>query len=420
MSMIRGVGVAERSEAVPAADESNSSDQGRLFDTGCIAAALLCVALYLYAYARPFFFYGVTHGNDPRGIWTIPYLMFYSLINFGEFSWWDPTGLGGWPIYAYLLNWSFNAFSVYSLPFLILVKMISLFVEITPAEINTILAVQKVVYYFLVNLIGVYLICRTLFASRAATVFVQVFFTLGVIQFQGFRDSHQYEILPGALFYLFALFRFVRWPSQTNLFLLLLFGGLFLMSGSYAIVQSPLYWTVLPTFFLLLFEPALLQRTGSIIRLMAHSWRGRALIAVCPIYLAACLMAPGSSALLNVGELLRVTGFSPVEYGSSLFGNWDPPYYGTHPYQSWTVFMSLMPSFSFHDKVLPFDINNAGVDHHYIGIAVLPLALIGIILGYRNKIVIALMLTAFLCATFLLYTTQNGLFFALMELSLFK
>src|SRR5204863_5849118 len=105
------------------------------------------------------------------------------------------------PIYNVLLNWTYNYFSPYALPYLLGFKIFTLFWGVRPQGINTAIVIQKTLYYYVLNLLAVMLLSRELLRDRVARLLPPVVFTLCVIQFQGFRDSHQFEALPGPLFY---------------------------------------------------------------------------------------------------------------------------------------------------------------------------------------------------------------------------
>ncbi len=385
-----------------------------------IGVALGCFALYLALFGRFYLSRKIVHGSDTHGVWSLTYLTLYSIKNFDEFPWWDPTGLGGWPIYSYLLNWSFNYFTPYAFPFFAAFKLVSTFVPISPRGLNTAIVIQKVVYYFLLNLAAVLLIAHELLRSRVARAFVAIAFTLSVIQFQGFRDSHQYEALPGALFYLFALLHFDRNRTHRALFLLILFAGLYLSSGSYAVTLSALYWTGLFTVLFVMTRPGLLVDGA---RLVAAAWRrpwSRAGLLAGGLLLIAGFAAPASSVVLNAGNLLRITGAKPLDYGVGVFGDWDPPNFGATGFELWTNLMYFAPFFELHDAVLSFDPWHSGIDHRYIGLAAVPLLAVALTLGLRRRGTVPLFLTVFVCVVFVAYTVNNLAFAFLMKFPLFQ
>jgi hypothetical protein len=67
----------------------------RLADPRTLIVFLGCFAMYYFVYARYYLTGEIVHGSDTHGMWTVEYLEFYSIAKFGEFAWWDPTGVNG-------------------------------------------------------------------------------------------------------------------------------------------------------------------------------------------------------------------------------------------------------------------------------------------------------------------------------------
>jgi len=377
-------------------------------------------AIYYLLFARYYLSGTVVHGSDTHGVWTVPYLAFYSIGRFHEFPWWDPTGLNGWPIYAYLLNWSFNYFNPFSALYLLLYTAITFFVNVDPRTINTFIVFQKTIYYFVLNLLAVVLISRELLQQLLARALTPLIFTLAAVQFQGFRDSHQFEALPGPLFYLFGLIYLDRRRTLRSLYVFILFTGLFLVSASYAVTLSSFYWTVLFTVLLVVFDPSLLRAVAQLLREAWAPRLGRPALVGGVLFMVAGLAAPVTSAALNVGHLMRISGFRPLDYKAGLFGDWAPPDFGTPAFEIWANFTYFTPFPQVHDLLLKYDPWNSGIDHRYVGLAAVPLVLTALVLGFRRRYLLPLFLTFFLCTAFINYTINNVAFAALMKLRFFQ
>ena len=383
---------------------------------------VVCFGMYYFVYARYYTSGEIVHCCDTHGLWTIEYLALYSIARLGEFAWWDPTGVNGWPIYSYLLNGAFNYFSPYSLPYLGGFWLLSRFHEISPQGINEALVYEKVIYYYLLNFIAVMLISREILKTYTARFFVAIAFTLGVIQFQGFRDAYQYMALPGPLFYLWSLLYYDRRRTFQSFLVLILATGLLVSSMSYAFTLSGLYWSVAFTVFLIVFHPSLLQAVWRHFRQGWQTRLGRVCLISGVLLFAFGLAAPLSSVALNVGHLMRITGIGrPLDWSHGIFGDWDPPYFGVPAYELWTNVMYFAARPEIHNFILTFDPwKVSGIDHRYIGLAALPLCFAGLILGNQRRYFGTLFLAFVLCVVFIPYTVDNLAYFSLMHLKAFQ
>ncbi len=382
---------------------------------------VVCFGMYYFVYARYYTSGEIVHCCDTHGMWTIEYLALYSIARTGEFVWWDPTGVGGWPIYSNLLNWTFNYFSPYSLPYLGGFWLLSRFHEISPQGINEALVYEKVIYYYLLNFIAVMLISREVLKTYLARFFVAIVFTLGVIQFQGFRDSHQYMALAGPLFYIWGLLYYDRRRTFQSFLVFVIVTGLLVSSLSYAFTQSGFYWSVAFTVFLVAFHPSVLRDVRKHFRQGWETRWGRLCLVLGVLLFAFGLAAPLSSVALNAGHLMRVTGMRPLDWSHGIFGDWDPPYFGVPPYELWTNVMYFAPRSEIHNLILTFDPwKVSGIDHRYIGLLALPLCLAGLVLGYQRRYFGTLFLAFFVCVVFVPYTVDNLAYFSLMHLQAFQ
>ena len=380
-----------------------------------------CFGMYYFVYARYYLTGEIVHCCDTHGMWTIEYLALYSISATGEFAWWDPTGVGGWPIYSNLLNWTFNYFNPYSLPYLVGYWLLSRVHEITPQGINQALVFEKVVYFYILNFIAVLLISREVLKTYTARALVAIAFTLGVVSFQGFRDSHQYMGLPGSLFYVWGLIYYDRRRTLQSFLVFVLMSGLLLSSLSYAFTQSGFYWTVSFTVFLLIFQRSLVGSIIAHLKEASSSRWGKLCLGSGALLLVFGLIAPLSSVALNVGHLMRVTGGRPLNWSHGIFGDWDPPFFGVPSYELWTNVMYFAARSEIHNFILTFDPwKVSGIDQRYVGLAVLPLCFAALILGFRRRYFGPLLLAFFVCVVFVPYTVDNMAYFTLMHYQPFQ
>lgn len=374
------------------------------------AVLIFCILLQYYLFSRKFISQEAIMSGDTQIFWSVEYLLFYSLKVFNEFPWWDPTTLNGWPAHYFSLS-SFNNLYPFQLMSLIGFKLLSL---VKGIDINSWLIFQKTIYYFTLNLLGVYFIAREIITSRLARFFVLITFTLCAIQFHGIRDSYMFAAMPAALFFLFAFIRYSRRQDPRNLILLTFFTAVFLSSLCYAVALASFYWISLFIFFSLLFQPSLISSSLALVRRIAQTWQGRILITAGIVVIASALVAALTPVIMDGGNLLRVSGAHPIRY--DVVTDWPAPSFGgSDSYHIWNNLVSWMPFPDVHNSRLKFDPWNAGLDHRYIGLATLPLILIALVCRLSDKLVASFFLTIFICSFVLIYTYRNLAFQGLME-----
>src|SRR5262249_10189430 len=76
----------------------------------------LLIAIYFWFFAGRFLRQNIVMGGDTQALWSFFYFNIFSLLNFHQFAWWDPTAFNGWPNYFYATSVYFSYLSPYSLP----------------------------------------------------------------------------------------------------------------------------------------------------------------------------------------------------------------------------------------------------------------------------------------------------------------
>lgn len=383
-------------------------------------------AYYIY-FVRQFLTGEIVMGGDTQLLWSLNYLAIHSLLRSGEFLWWDPTALNGWPAYVNLISGWFNYFSPYTIASLLLLHLSSLFFDVS---INAYLVVQKTLLPFALNLTALVLTSRELIANRYARLLPPLLFTFGEIQFHGFGASVLYEAMPGPLFFVFSLVYFNNRRTPRALLMLLIFSGLMLASLNYGVLQTSFWWVSMFVLFLSLLNPSLVAATYRAGVHLYHEPRGRLVALLGGLFLLTALLAFYLPIHFNLGNLVRVEGAGAIDYATGSGGDFSSAqtaaaitgrhqsfYALSHPI--WTNFLYWAPMDAIHDVFLRFDDKGggarSGVDQRYIGLVTLPLLFAALILRFRNPYVMALFLSAFTCSAFVTYTARNLLISALAE-----
>jgi hypothetical protein len=118
----RAAYVAPRNPHEPSLDPQNSPRKrgskllGTPFTVEFLFPYMLCTGIYYWFFARRFLQQDIVLGGDTQLIWSFYYFNIFSLLNFHELAWWDPTALNGWPSYFYATSMYVSYFSPYELP----------------------------------------------------------------------------------------------------------------------------------------------------------------------------------------------------------------------------------------------------------------------------------------------------------------
>jgi len=380
-----------------------------------LVTAIIMVAIYYLYFIRHYFSGNIVIGGDTQLLWSFNYLSLYSLKYYGEFLWWDPTTLNGWPAYVNQISGWFNYLGPFTLPSLVLFKLSSLF----GVSINGFLVFQKTIFYFILNILAIILICRVLIQSRIARILPPLIFTLSAIQFHGFRDSVLYEAMPAPLFFVLALIYFDRHRSPKALVALLVAAGLFAASLNYGVLQTSFWWAGLFTLFLLAFSPRLLPDGLAALRSLYRQDRGPVILWLGLAVIGLGLLAFFLPVLLNLGELVRFDGSRAVDYDVGHAGGFGGGLDAALAHPLWTTFLYWAPSDAIHDVLLAFDDKGdgarSGVDHRYIGLVTLPLLFAALIRRHGQPVVWALVLSAFGCVAFVALARLNPAMVALAD-----
>lgn len=379
----------------------------RIFRNEFASAVLVMsgiLSLYVAVYAKPLFSEEFTFGGDSFVLWSFNYLILYSIKFLGALPWWDPTSVGGHPLYFHFISGLNNILSPYYLPSLMTFKVLNYFSDIS---INSYIVFHRTIYVNVLNMIAVYLISRELILHRMARFFPVTVYSFSYFQLMNFHDYYIFEAMTPSLFFIFALVRFNNKRTAANLLLLLLFLALAVASLDIGIMISAFYWTALFTVLLIVFNTGIL---GDIRRLLSDlllTLRGRIIIAFIVLTILSGLISAWLPLHYNSGHELRyrggTDGTQAMQYDSS--GSLTNDQIPIESSQIVSLLLHWLPSPELHDYLI--QLFHHGHENRYIGLATIPLILAVLTLHLRNTYVYIFFLAYFICNAFLIYTSQN-------------
>jgi hypothetical protein len=380
----------------------------QLVSGGTLLIHLMIFGLVYYLFfVRQFLRPDTVMGGDTQILWSFNYLALYSLARFGEFLWWDPTTLNGWPSYVNLTSGWFNYLGPYSLPYMFIYKLGG---SIFGGDINKYLVVQKTMYYFLLNLSAIAIMSMLLIRNRIAQYAPSLIFTLSAIVFAGFRDSVLWEVMPAPLFFVASGVHYQLRRTEYALILVIICAGLFAGSMNYGVLQTSFWWVGGFCTFMLLLRPDLIGTTVTLVRAIWRTPAGRYRLAAAIGLVIFGFLAFAMPALFNLGSLIRTNG-GTIDWSTGTNGGMSFRSSAVLSHPIWTNFLYWLPNASFHDLLLTFDDKGggmkAGVDHRYIGAFTLPLLLAALLRARRDAMVSVLFLTTFFCVAFVTLTNRN-------------
>jgi len=383
-----------------------------------VTAISMGIALiHFLVFGAQFFFNQLAPGGDTQTLWSFYYIAIYSVRHFGEFLWWDPTALNGWPAY-YLtyFGWS-NLMSPFQLAQLLFGEIIA---AVFGLSINKTLLIQKTILVVVINIVGIVLISRELLKSRIARIFPPLVYALCHMQFLGYTAAGTVDALPAAIFLLYAVINYNNRRTPGSFGVLVLFAGTYLGSMNYLLLQSHVYAL---GFFLVLIPllfPGLFTSIWDNCRSIGKSSVGLMCLVAGLFFMLSGALTFFAAVRANLPNFARLRS-ATIPYEIARENAFDPPGYAIASTEAWTNLFSWIPYSDFHAYSMKFDPFSAGLDYRYIGLATLPLILVALIRGVRNRYTWLFALSFFLCTAFVTYTWQNLPFSLLIEKSsLFK
>jgi hypothetical protein len=387
-----------------------------ILETTAAAAAITCI--YILVLGAQFFAHHLMPGGDTQTLWSMNYLAIYSVRKFGEFMWWDPTALNGWPAYYLNLNGWFSMLSPFQLLQFALGELVA---KVTGLTISGTLVLDKTIIAVAINIVGVILISRELIRDRVAVLLPPLIYALCHMQFFGYGLSIAVESLPQALFLLFAIIHFNNRRNPASLLVLIFFAGIYCGSINYLTLLSHFYPFLVLAVLFPFFFPGFYRSIFLNAVVLWGAPLSRLALLVGILFMLSGIATFLVDVLPSISRLPRIAdGTIPFDY-SSINAYENTRGYGISSTELWTGIFAWIPFSDFHAFTLKFDPYSAGHDYRYIGLATLPLTIIALVRGFRNRYVLLFAATFFLCTGFVAYTMQNLPFSLLIsESSVFK
>jgi hypothetical protein len=360
--------------------------------------------LYYFVFARLVLSREYTFGGDTYCYWSLNYFVLYSIKHFNSLPWWDPTNLGGFPLYYHFISGWSNYLGPFFLPSLVLFKALNLFVDVS---INDYIVFHRTLYIVSLNMIAVFLISRELIKNRIASILPVFIFTFSYFQLMNFHDFYTLESMIAPLFFIFALIRFNNKRNRGSLILLLFFSGLLLASLDNGIVMSAVYWTSIFAVLLLIFNISLIKDAYLLLIGLVKTTKGKITAGLLLLLIVFGFISAWLPFHFNTGHVLVYRGGSdgmqPVTYNTS--GKLTDNPLPIAKSEILTVVLNWLPFPEVHDMLLRLLYH--GHENRYIGLVTIPLIFAAITLCLRNSYIYILFLTYFICNAFIIYTTDN-------------
>jgi hypothetical protein len=378
-------------------------------------ALIACAAglLYFLVFGARFAFpaYDVGPGGDTQNVWSVYWAATYSLWKFGEFLWWDPTSLNGWPAY-YLNN---HGWSTMLSPFQLAQQLLGVALQcLFNLEVTQFLIMQKTMIVVFINIVGITLISRELLTSIVARVFPPLVYALCQMQFLGYVAAATVEALPAVIFLLYGLIYYNNRRTPFSLMVLLLFAGIYAASVNYMTLTSHVYPLALFMLLVLVFFPAFLSSLWTNSRLLASRRHGAVTLGAGVAFVLAGCAVFAIGVRSNLPNFARLVDASEP-YDINRIGSWDGPTYGITSADLWTSLFYWIPYSDLHQLTMNFDPYGAGNDYRYIGLVTLPLIVIALVSRLQARYATCFALATFFCLGFVALTHNNLPFSLLIE-----
>lgn len=365
-----------------------------------------CSLVYFLVFGWKFIFHDVGPGGDTQNVWSAYWIAIYSLRQFGELIWWDPTALNGWPAY----HLTYHGWTTLLSPFQLVQLLFGAAINaLSSLEITQFLVLQKTLFVVVINIVGITLIARELVTSTVARIFPPLVYALCQIQFLGYVAAATVEALPAVLYLLYALVAYNNRRTSGSLLSLLFFSGIYAVSVNYMTLTSHFYPLGFLCMFMLVLFPGILPSLWNNAKLLMRTRSGSAalLTSVLLVIVGTAVFAVGVRD--NLATIARVVdGTSPFDINRTYA--FDPPDYGMASSQIWTNLFYWIPYGDLHSYSMRFDSFASGHEYRYIGLATLPLIFVAIASGLRKRYTACLAGAFLMCILMAALTYKNLLF----------
>ncbi|MBF0362122.1 MAG: hypothetical protein HQK49_13990 [Oligoflexia bacterium] len=360
---------------------------------------LLMLMMYYLIIARHYFSGQYLPSGDTYKHWALNFIAFYSLHNFNELPWWDPTTLNGYPIYYQLISgWACFLNPVYLFS-IFLFKILNLFFDV---NINQYIFFHITMIVNSILLILIYLCSKEMIRNKIIVYFPAFLFIFSYFQLLNMHDYYCIDNMIMPLFYLYTLIKYSKNRNITNLLCLFIALLLLISSFNMVVATTSWYWTTIVSILIVIFNKKILIDTIFIIRNLSKTKNGCIGIASAFIMFLLSLITTYSAVYFNKGNYIRYRGGIVTNNIESPFANSSIP---IEYNEIWSQLFNWIPFSDVRDNIIQYSWH--GHDYRYIGIFTLILTFLGIFVCIRNRLAMTLLFTYVICNIFLLYTERN-------------
>jgi len=365
---------------------------------------LAIFAIYVAVVVTPFFTRDYMFSGDGYHLWSFWYVILHSIREFGELPWWDPMAYNGFPLYYHFLSGWFNILDPYYAPLLLLFRVLP-----ESISINDYYVFAIAVYPAFLNSLAVYLVARQIVRNKIIAFCAPAAFLFSQFTVLAFHDPFAYQAITGALFLIYGIIKFERYPDKTGLLGLVFWLAMFIAGLHFGTLMSTMFW--LSGFILIFYVTSKRFREGlcrSAGEAFGNSRAGfTTILALAVLFLS--LFAVWAPVSENTERVLRYRGeaIHESQVGDSLATTlWSPEVERiSRVGLTWAPFKGLYDNIA--DRATRLE---NGHDYRYVGIFTAIFAIAALLFARNAPLVISFLVTFLLVNGFFVLTSENLLY----------
>lgn len=209
------------------------------FYSAVINSAFVPWCGFVFLYWIHFGFHFVEHdmllGGDSYTILSYNNLVSHSLLKWGEFLWWDPTAVNGWPSWInFTIGW-FNELNPFAALGHLFVYILN---KIFGLSVSSARQVHMTTGYYAINIFLIIIISRLLIKNTVARLLPPLIITFGQATNHWMMVTPHAAAMAPALFIFWGVVSYAIAPTRRNLLRLLFCIGVLVSSFNYIIMST--------------------------------------------------------------------------------------------------------------------------------------------------------------------------------------